>query len=336
MQPNFFTRDLRQTMQTQSLQPGGQVQRREIDPAALLEEVLQRTERNRRVLLVSQALDQRVEKIDELLPPYLKGHGSRLVKRAVLTMARNPKLQECTPDSFVRCVLEAAELGLAIDGRLAHAVPFNNKVKGSDGVQRWQMECQFIPDYKGLVAVARRSGIVRDIYGDVVCEHDYFDAQREMGRDVLVHKRDLKRGRGAVCAAYAMVLRPDGSSRYELMDLEELHAVRARSKSYSRTDRDGNAQASGPWVTDEKEMCRKTAIRRTLKMYAEDAALKRALDQDDDIDVELDAPRAAALTATQWPAEPPARAAEQESLPSSYDEEDTEPENRQREPGEEG
>ena len=148
-------------------QTAGQARQRELDPSVLLEQVLAKTEKNKRIVIVAKALDDRVERLRELLPGYMKPDAERLVKRAVLTMARIPKLQECTPDSFVRCVLEAAELGLAIDGRLGHAVPFKNKVKGSEGVERWRMECQFIPDYKGLVAVARRGGIVRDVHGDV-------------------------------------------------------------------------------------------------------------------------------------------------------------------------
>ena len=320
-------------------QTTGQAQTRELDPAELLEQVLARTEKNKRIVIVAKALDERVEKLRELLPGCMKHDAERLVKRAVLTMARIPKLQECTPDSFVRCVLEAAELGLAIDGRLGHAVPFKNKVKDSDGVERWRMECQFIPDYKGLVAVARRSGIVRDVHGDVVCQNDRFEARREGGRDVLIHQRDLKRPRGDVYAAYAVVIRPDGSWRYEVMDLAELHEVRARSKSYTRA-----GGASGPWTTDPKEMYRKTVVRRVLKMYAEDAALKRALDRDEDIDAELDAPAVpigaapwgksppeAAIPAMTWPAPPAAdpRGSDDAELADGED-------GRQREPGEEG
>jgi recombination protein RecT len=333
VQPSFFGHNLTEKiMHTQATPVGGQtVVTREVDPARLLEEILARTEKSKRVLLVDGALQQRIDKLEELLPPYLKGHGARLAKRAVLTMARNAKLQECTPDSFVRCVLEAAELGLAIDGRLAHAVPFNNKVKDADGVERWRMECQFIPDYKGLILAARRSGIIRDIYGDVVCQNDQFDADRQGGQDVLIHKRDLKRPRGDVYAAYAVVLRPDGTWRYELMDLDELHQVRDRSKSYTRTDRDGNAKPSGPWVTDPKEMYRKTVVRRVLKMYAEDGALKRALDKDDNIDVDFDAPPAAAFVATPWT--PPGA----DPRSPQTDNATTLPEDPvQREPGEEG
>jgi recombination protein RecT len=317
-------------MQTQPTQTGNRVQTTEHDPADLLEKVLQRGFSSKRIELIDGALQRRIDKIEELLPPYLKGHGARLAKRAVLTMARNAKLQECTPDSFVRCVLEAAELGLAIDGRLAHAVPFNNKIKGTDGVDRWRMECQFIPDYKGLVAVARRSGIIRDIAGDVVCQNDLFEASWQDGKDFLTHKRNLKEPRGDVYAAYAIVLRPDGTWRYELMDLEELHAVRARSKSYTRA-----GDASGPWVTDPKEMYRKTVIRRVLKMYAEDAALKRALDSDDDMDAELDAPPAAGMVTTTWPTSaPPILAAHDRPHDQAGDDRGLADGDRDREPGE--
>jgi recombination protein RecT len=298
----------------------------EADPSQLLDQVLARTLAGKRIAVVDAALQQRIDKLEELLPRYLRGEGARLAKRAVLTMVRTPKLQECTAESFVRCVLEAAELGLAIDGRLAHAVPFNNKVKGSDGVERWRLECQFIPDYKGLIAVARRGGILRDIYADVVCQNDHFVAERQLNSDLLIHKRDLTRPRGNLYAAYAVVVRPDGSSRFELMDLEELYAIRARSKAFT-------AAKTGPWVSDLKEMCRKTVVRRTLKMYADDGALKRSLERDDVF--ELDSSGGTVPTPGRpAPAGQPVNGNEHDGEPPSQV--DMGADDYEREPGEEG
>jgi hypothetical protein len=57
-------------MHTQPTPSGGQaVITRELDPAQLLEQVLARTEKNKRVLLVDGALQARIDKLEELLPP---------------------------------------------------------------------------------------------------------------------------------------------------------------------------------------------------------------------------------------------------------------------------
>src|SRR5262249_39806274 len=110
-----------------------------------------------------------------------------------------------------------------------------------------------------------------------VCDNDVFIAERQGGQDTLIHKRDLKQPRGNVYAAYAVVTLPSGRWRYELMDLEELHKVRAKSKSYG-----GRDNPTGPWASDANEMYKKTVVRRVLKMYAEDGALRRALERDDE------------------------------------------------------
>ena len=59
---------------------------------------------------VEAALDNRIEEIEALLPDFMKGQGARLIKRARLTFAKSAALQKCSPASFIKCVLEAAEL----------------------------------------------------------------------------------------------------------------------------------------------------------------------------------------------------------------------------------
>src|SRR5688500_8295813 len=139
----------------------------------LLERVLEMpvTERHR---AIDTALMARVPKIEELLPDFMKGQGERLVKRAMLTFARNPDLQGGPPQEFVRCGLEAAEMGFAIDGKLCYVVRYKSK---------WQ--CQL--DYKGLVAVAKRMKTIADAYADVVCENDSFHHAKSDGKCVLEH-----------------------------------------------------------------------------------------------------------------------------------------------------
>jgi hypothetical protein len=63
--------------------------------------------------------------------------------------------------------LEAAQLGLEPDGRLAHLVPRWNNKKGHH-------ECTLNIDYKGYVDLMFRGGFVRRIHADVVYEGDIF------------------------------------------------------------------------------------------------------------------------------------------------------------------
>lgn len=236
---------------------------------------------------VDHELTIRTAKVEELLPPLMKGQADRLIKRALLTFSRRPELHAVTPASFIRCVLEAAEFGLAIDGRLAHAVARNNKVKGPDGKDllvngkaTWQKEASFMPDYKGIIAVARRNKIVSSCDADVICENDEYEFWKDMASFHFRHRKPLG-PRGKVLGAYARLILPDGDMHVEEMNLEELNHVQAKS---SAKDRDGNS--TGPWVTDTNEMRKKTVLKRGLKYYADDSAIIRLIEADDKLMVE--------------------------------------------------
>lgn len=221
--------------------------------------------------LIDDSLTRRADKLAELLPDSMKDQALRLIKRALLTFERNPRgIQDCTPESFIYSVLEAAELGLPIDGRLCYVVPYNTKVK-KDGRESWEKRAKAQPSYLGLVAVAKRSKQITDCYGNIICEHDDFKHGRSGPTSVLEHTYTVGK-RGDVVGAWAIVTLPDGTWRYEIMDFAEIEAIRARSKS----------KDDGPWVTDPDQMRIKTVIRRILKLYCDDPAITRAMDMDDD------------------------------------------------------
>lgn len=224
--------------------------------SALLDKVLEATGAARKTL--DTWFEGHEEKIEELLPDHMKGQARRFCKRAVFTFSNKPELQKCSAASFVKCVLGAAELGLAIDGRLAHAVPY----KGEASLQI---------DYKGIIAVARRTKIIRDCYARIVYDGDDFEASDEDGECHLRHKRTFESK--TPLFAYAVIKLPDGEWRYELMDMQELDEIRKRSAAWRN--------AKGPWTTDDLEMRKKTVIKRALKTYCDDPAIIRALEIDD-------------------------------------------------------
>lgn len=177
----------------------------------------------------------------------------RFARVATTALLRNPALGKCDQTSFAKCLLELAQMGMEPNGRDAHLIPRNKKIKGQGGKgDQWVTECTFIVDYKGLIGLIRRSGEITSIKAVPVHEEDEFE---ENWNEVIVHRVDRRKPRGKLFAVYSMVTFKDGSRDFEIMSIDEINAVRARSKSGE----------DGPWVTDFVEMAKKTVIRRHSK-----------------------------------------------------------------------
>jgi phage RecT family recombinase len=235
------------------------IEQQQADTRGLLDTIVANAKQ--RESLVNWGLAEQINKIEDLLPPAFKGHGERLCKRAILTLNRKQDIySKCSPNSFIRCVLEAAEFGLAIDGKLGHAVPY----KG---------DLQFQPDYKGIVAVAKRNGVIYDCWPRSVFSNDQFTRWEKDGECHYELKQALA-NRGAIIGVITIVVRPDKTWRDDWMSIEDIFKIRARSASYQ-------SGKNSPWKSDEEEMCKKTGVKRIMKMYADDPALTRLLEIDD-------------------------------------------------------
>lgn len=157
-----------------------------------------------------------------------------------MELFRKPDLLNCTPASIVAAAIEAASFGLEFGPR-KHSYIIPRKGQAT-----------FSPSYMGLVHLAKQSGLVEQVSGQVVCDGD--DFRYSLGLDPnLEHIPGSTRG--AVTHAYAIVRFANGSKDFEVMDRSEIDAIRKRSAS----------PGSGPWVTDYNEMAKKTVIRRICK-----------------------------------------------------------------------
>lgn len=198
--------------------------------------------------------------VAKALPKHLT--ADRFIRVATTALNRDPKLRLCTQSSFFECLMNLSQLGLEPDGRRAHLIPFASKKHG--------YLCQLIIDYKGLVELAMRSNKIANIHADVVCENDEFDYDRG---EVVKHKIDFRKPRGAVYAAYAICTFKDGTRKAEAMSHDEIEGIRKRSR----------AGKDGPWVTDWNEMAKKTVFRRLSKWLPLSPEYRDVLDVDADV-----------------------------------------------------
>jgi recombination protein RecT len=136
-----------------------------------------------------------------------------------------------------------------------------------------KMEVQFIPDWRGLIQLAKKTEQIKHAYGEVVRENDIIHYQKG-DNPKLDHEPALK-NRGEVMGAYCVVVLPDDSKHIEYMSFEEIEDIRGRSKS-----KDKNGNMTGPWKTDWAQMAIKTVVRRALKPFSGSPEMQTAIEYD--------------------------------------------------------
>lgn len=241
-----------------------------INPAAAPARILSPQEAKQIATMTPKATQAGFEKffrhnltVMEALAP--SGFSAKRLMRAIIAnVARTPNLQNCTIDSIFKASLQACELGLVVGSSVgeAYLVPYGSV-------------CTLIPGYRGLVALAFRSGHVKSVRSKVVYQGDEF--QYEDGLHMIlrhVPNFDAPRDPKYITHAYTVIDLKDGGVLSDVMTYGELMAIRARSK----------ASGSGPWVTDTAEMCKKTVTRRALKYAPMSVEMSKALAADEAAD----------------------------------------------------
>lgn len=199
------------------------------------------------------------------LPKHLT--ADRLLRVAMTSIQRTPKLLDCTPKSLLACIMTCAQLGLEPDQFLgqAYLIPYGDV-------------CTLIPGYRGYISLARRSGEVQSVSAQAVYEKDHFQLQYGI-EEKLEHipyepsekELEAKDPRGAFKGAYVIFKYKDGSYSYDYMGKAEIDRIRKRSR----------AANDGPWVTDYAEMAKKTVIKRHAKLAPLSVEFQRAVALED-------------------------------------------------------
>jgi recombination protein RecT len=213
--------------------------------------------KTQRITSLAASLEERKAAFAEMLPSHV--NVKRFIKSAMLYAMRSPEILDCDPKSIITSVNNAAELGLDFTQAKGHAylVKFGNAAT-------------FMPGYRGLIELARRSGRVKYLDAQLVYQNDVFEYELGANR-ALIHKPPrLGQPRGEMIGAYAVAKLDNDELQFVVMNMEELNSIRARSK----------AKNAGPWQTDPGEMYRKIPVRRLFKYLPCSPDLEKAIEYD--------------------------------------------------------
>lgn len=221
------------------------------------------------MLGLMEQFTKRDARLENLLPADVP--VERFKESIRLALAKTPALLKCDPGSVLLAVMKAARCGLDVAGVYGHLVPYG-------------AECQFVPDFKGLVALAVATGIVQDVQPVLVYEQDEFIP--EEGENPHIHHwpfvpRKADEKRGAIIAAYTRVLLPSGQRVVKGLIFAD---------DIARVEHGVSAQKS-PWKGPHRpEMIKKTSIKNGFKtiglpMSEQAARLREAMAAHDEADV---------------------------------------------------
>jgi recombination protein RecT len=211
--------------------------------------------------------------ISKALPSVMT--AERFTRMVLTALSANPRLAQCTRDSFLGGMMQAAQLGLEPNTPLgqAYLIPYRNNKKGV-------MECQFQIGYKGLIDLAYRSGEVATVQAHCVYQNDEFEY--ELGLDAKLRHVPAMKNRGDMTHVYAVIKLTNGGYAFEVMSADD---VRKHAQKFSKAVNDG------PWQTNFDEMAKKTILKKVLKyaplksefargVMADEGTLKQNFDTD--------------------------------------------------------
>lgn len=205
------------------------------------------------------------EQIKMALPKHIT--PERIIQIATTVATRNPELLKCTKASFVGAVMQASILGFKPVESFGHCyfVPYWNKeINGK--------EVQFQIGYKGYKELAYRSGQIKMLYAEVVCEND--DFEYELGLDPKLYHKPQQNNRGDITHVYAVAHYKEGGHNFVVLSREEVERLRMRSPMQKD-------KPAGPWRTDYAAMAKAKAIKQLSKYMPMSEELQQAVSADE-------------------------------------------------------
>lgn len=179
-----------------------------------------------------------------------------------------PELQKYSKEVLATALVRSAQDNLdALNNEVYIYKGYNDKLT-------------YAPSYKGLRKMAIEKSVrpIKDIYAKPIFEGDIVEEVFMDGESKLTYKSNFMK-RGKWIGVLAVCVFKDGSEIYELMDMEQINAVKAKSRN------------SGAWKDFPQEMAKKSVIRRLCKQITLDFSNKQQADMFTGVEESIDDPK---------------------------------------------
>ena len=264
---------------------------------------------------IMDLIQKNLIELGKALPSHMT--AERLGRIALTTVRKNPELAECTQESFLGALFQAAQLGLEpdVDGQ-AYFLVFNNSRK-INGKWTKLKEVQFVIGYKGYVELFHRHELALKISMHTVYDKDYFDYEYGTS-EFIKHKpydtpdENGEIDRGKPIKYYAIAHLANGSCLFKVMNRTEcIKHAKKHSKAYIEMEfdeaekkyvkiKEPHFNPNSAWVTDENSMCKKTVLLQLMKTLPKSAEIRKALDMDNTTKIKILADMSESKDITNW------------------------------------
>ena len=280
--------------------------------AELKTQVIEQRQKSKPIM---DLIQKNLTELGKALPAHMT--AERLGRIALTTVRKNPELAECTQESFLGALFQAAQLGLEpdVDGQ-AYFLVFNNSRK-INGKWTKLKEVQFVIGYKGYVELFYRHELGLKVSMHTVYDKDYFAYEygtqeyiKHIPYDTPDENGEVNRGKPV--KYYAIAHLANGTSVFKVMSRSEcINHAKKHSKSYIEMEfdetekkyvkiKDPHFNPNSPWVTDENAMCKKTVLLQLMKTLPKSVEIRKALDMDNTTKIRVLADMSEVKDITNW------------------------------------
>ena len=232
---------------------------------------------------IEELIKKSVNELGKALPAHL--NAERLVRIALTTLRLNPGLADCTPESFLGVLFQAAQLGLEpnIEGQ-AYLIDYNNSKKvGNEWIKI--KEVQFQIGYKGYITLFYRHELALSIEVRTVFEKEEFEYA--YGTSPFIKHIPKLKDKGEPIAFYVVAKLKNGATLFNVMSIEDcIEHGKKHSKTFDKTKKEFDKNS--PWVKDRDAMCKKTVLIQIMKLLPKSVEMQKALAMDNTTKSKID------------------------------------------------